>query len=88
MITRAIAVKIRKTITPTIKQEVKLSFANEFIDKKNKITGIKSISPRYSVVPPTQTPKATRTNAIAVKIERIIDLIIIKPISKKLMRHI
>ena len=41
MITRAIAVKIRKTITPTIKQEVKLSFANEFINKKNKIIGIR-----------------------------------------------
>lgn len=80
MIIRAIAVMIRKTITPTIKQEVKLSFANEFINKKNKITGNKSISPRYSVVPPIQTPKGTRTNAIAVKIERIIDLIIIKPI--------
>lgn len=39
MITRAIAVKIRKTITPTIKQEVKLSFANEFINKKKQDYG-------------------------------------------------
>ena len=60
MITRAIAVKIRKTITPTIKQEVKLSFANEFINKKNKITGIKSNSHRYSNFPQPQKQKINR----------------------------